>query len=125
MSYIVCRKGVAAGLVMAIVAFPGIASAGDEWEFEIGAGVGYGSKYEGSDEMEVEFLPVLGITWNDTVFLTTEDGLGVVAYDEYRQGFRERSGDTQRARHGRQAAPSHRQGVRDRLWHLLPRGDDG
>ena len=83
MSCMVCRKGVAAGLAVAIAAFPGIASAGDEWEFEIGAGVGYGSKYEWSDDMEVEFLPVLGITWNDTVFLTTEDGLGVVAYDDH------------------------------------------
>ncbi len=83
MSYIVCRKGVASGLVMAIVAFPGIAAAGDEWEFEIGGGVGYESKYEGSNEMEVMFLPVLGVTWNDRVYLTTEDGLGVVAYDDY------------------------------------------
>lgn len=83
MSCMVFGKGIAAGLAVAIAAFPGIASAEDEWEFEIGAGVGYGSKYEGSDDMEVEFLPVLGITWNDTVFLTTEDGLGVVAYDDH------------------------------------------
>lgn len=83
MSYRVCRKGVASGLMMAIVAFPGIASAGGEWEFEIGGGVGYGSKYEGSDEMEVMFLPVLGVTWNDRVYLTTEDGLGAVVYDDY------------------------------------------
>jgi outer membrane scaffolding protein for murein synthesis (MipA/OmpV family) len=82
MSYMVYRKGVAAGLLMATVAFPGIASAGDEWEFEIGGGVGYGSKYEGSDETEVMFLPVLGITWKDTVYLTTEDGLGAVVYDD-------------------------------------------
>lgn len=83
MSYLICRKGAASGLVMAIVAFPGIASAEDEWEFEIGAGVGYESKYEGSDEMEVMFLPVLGVTWNDRVYLTTEDGLGAVLYDDY------------------------------------------
>lgn len=83
MSGVVCRKGVSAGLLMAIVAFPGIASAEDEWEFEIGAGVGYESKYEGSDEMEVMLLPVLGVTWNDAVYLTTEDGLGVVAYDDH------------------------------------------
>lgn len=82
MGYMICRKGVAAGLLMATVSFPGIASAGDEWEFEIGAGVGFGSKYEGADETEVMFLPVLGITWKDTVYLTAEDGLGAVVYDD-------------------------------------------
>lgn len=82
MSYTVCRKGVAAGLAMAIIALPGIASAEDDWEFEIGAGLGYESKYEGSDEMEVMFLPVVGITWKNTVYLTTEDGLGAVVYDD-------------------------------------------
>ncbi len=81
MSYMVFREGVAAGLLMATVALPGIASAGDAWEFEIGGGVGFGSKYEGSDEMEVMFLPVAGITWKDRVYLTTEDGLGAVVYD--------------------------------------------
>ena len=81
MSHMVYRKGVAAGLLMATVAFPRIASAGDKWEFEVGGGVGYGSKYEGADDMEAMVLPVLGITWNDTVYLTTEDGLGAVIYD--------------------------------------------
>lgn len=82
MNYMVCRKGVAAGLLMAIVALPGIASAADDWEFVIGGGLGYGSKYEGSDEMEAMFLPVAGITWKDTVYLSTEDGLGAVVYDD-------------------------------------------
>lgn len=82
MSLLVHRKGVAAGLLMATVAFSGTALARDAWVFEVGGGVGYGSKYEGSDEMEVMFLPVLGITWNDTVYLTTEDGLGAVVYDD-------------------------------------------
>ena len=39
MSDMVYRKGVAAGLLMATVAFPGIASAGDKWQFEVGGGV--------------------------------------------------------------------------------------
>jgi len=82
MSLMACRKGVAAGLLIATCAFSGTAVAGDDWEFEVGGGVGYGSKYEGSDETEVMFLPVLGITWNDTVYLTTEDGLGAVVYDD-------------------------------------------
>ncbi|NMM43649.1 MipA/OmpV family protein [Rhodospirillaceae bacterium KN72] len=67
---------------MAIGVLPGSASAEDEWEFQIGGGVGYESKYEGSDEMDVMFLPILGVTWNDTVYLTTEDGLGAVVYDD-------------------------------------------
>lgn len=83
MSDLVYRKGVAAGLLMATVAFPGIASAGDKWQFEVGGGVGYESKYEGSDDMEVMFLPVLGMTWNDRVYLTTADGLGAVVYDNH------------------------------------------
>ncbi|WPZ33795.1 MipA/OmpV family protein [Thalassobaculum sp. OXR-137] len=82
MNYMVCRNGVAAGLLMASVALPGVASAQDDWEFVIGAGVGYGSKYEGSDEMEAMFLPVVDVTWKDTVYLSTEDGLGAVVYDD-------------------------------------------
>ncbi len=82
MNYIDCRNGVAGGLLMAIVTLPGIASAQDEWEFVIGGGVGYESKYEGSDDMEATFLPVAGITWKDTVYLSTEDGLGAVVYDD-------------------------------------------
>lgn len=75
----VCCKGAAAGLLMSTVPFPGIASAGDEWEFEIGGGLGYES--EGSDEMEVMFLPVAGITWKATVYLTTGKGLGAAVYN--------------------------------------------
>lgn len=82
MNYMVCRKGVAAGLLMAFVALPGTALAADDWEFVIGAGVGYGSKYEGSDEMEAMFLPVAAVTWRDTLYLSTEDGLGAVVYDD-------------------------------------------
>lgn len=83
MSLMACRKGVAAGLLIATVAYSGTALAADEWVFEVGGGVGYGSKYEGSDEAEFMFLPVLGITWNDTIYLTTEDGLGAVLYDNH------------------------------------------
>jgi outer membrane protein len=81
MGYKIFCTGIAAGLLMATVAVPGVALAGDEWKLEVGGGVGYQSKYEGSDEMEVMFLPVLGITWKDTVYLSTEDGLGAVVYD--------------------------------------------
>lgn len=83
MSVILYRKAVAAGLLAATGAFSGTASAGNDWAFEVGGGVGYGSKYEGSDEAEVMFLPVLGVSWKDTVYLTTEDGLGVVLFDDH------------------------------------------
>ena len=49
----------------------------DAWEVSVGAGAMYSPKYEGSDNMEFEALPMLDVEWNNRVFLNPGDGLGV------------------------------------------------
>lgn len=49
----------------------------DKWEVSVGAGAFYSPKYEGSDEMEISALPYLDIEWDDRVFLSPHQGLGV------------------------------------------------
>ena len=55
----------------------------DKWEISVGGGAGYGPKYEGSDEMEFDAFPYISIEWNELVFLSPGDGLGI---DFYRGG---------------------------------------
>lgn len=52
----------------------------DSWDVRVGAGALYVPEYEGSDDMTFEALPLLEIEWNDRVFLSTEDGIGVHLY---------------------------------------------
>lgn len=79
---------VSAALVALSVMGPHTANAADEdpWGIKIGAGTLYVPEYGGSDEMTFEALPFLEIEWNDLVFLSSEDGLGVNVYrgDELR-----------------------------------------
>lgn len=48
-----------------------------EWDIFLGAGVGYAPKYLGADEYRIVPVPLVNITWRDTVFLSAGDGLGV------------------------------------------------
>lgn len=52
----------------------------DKWDVSVGAGVSYSPKYEGSDNMEVGVMPHLSVEWNELIFLSPGDGLGVHAY---------------------------------------------
>lgn len=50
-----------------------------DWSFMVGAGAGYRPEYEGSKHYEFGGLPMLGITWRDTVSLGVE-GLKVTLH---------------------------------------------
>ncbi len=54
-----------------------------DWKIRIGIGAKYDTKYEGSDEMEAQALPLIDITWKDLVFLNAREGLGVHVYDDH------------------------------------------
>ena len=71
-----------AALVALTVLGSDAANAEDEspWDIQIGAGALYVPEYEGSDDMTLEPLPFVEIEWNDRIFLSAEDGLGVHVY---------------------------------------------
>jgi len=50
-----------------------------DWEFKLGAGMGYSPDYEGSDDYEAQFMPNVEITWKDRVNLSM-GGLMVDVY---------------------------------------------
>ncbi len=50
------------------------------WDVVVGLGAGYGPDYEGSDNYEFSPLPILEITWNDRIYLSTGEGLGAYFY---------------------------------------------
>jgi len=58
---------------------------GGDWDFFIGAGVGYEPEYEGSDQYETNFVPAFQIVYKDR-FLIGPDGLGafIVNQERYR-----------------------------------------
>ena len=72
----------------ACLALAAPAALADDWDVTIGAGVGYGSAYEGSDEREVSPIPILDVTYNNRFFLSTQRGLGAYAvnHDDDRDG---------------------------------------
>ena len=45
----------------------------------IGLGAGSAPTFPGSDDAEVEVLPIIDLEWNDRYFLSTERGLGFYA----------------------------------------------
>ncbi|WP_419903553.1 MipA/OmpV family protein [Kiloniella sp.] len=48
-----------------------------DWDFSLGAGVGIGPDYEGSDDYDIGILPVLEASWrDDTFFISSEAGIG-------------------------------------------------
>ena len=47
------------------------------WDVKLGVGYATDYKYEGSDEKESKTLPMIDITWNDTIFLSPMEGLGI------------------------------------------------
>ncbi len=47
------------------------------WTFELGVGAGIGPDYEGSDDYEVSAVPVVDVSWNDRVLVTTKGGPGI------------------------------------------------
>lgn len=49
---------------------------GDEWRFTIGGGGLFAPTYLGSNNYELDPLPILDIRYRDRVFLSTRDGLG-------------------------------------------------
>lgn len=53
------------------------------WEVSIGAGVTRTPRYEGAEAAELSPVATVGVVWNDLVYLTVPEELGVVLYDEY------------------------------------------
>ena len=51
------------------------------WEVSVGAGVALSPRYEGSDEMRVSPVPMVRVVWNDRIYLTVPEELGVTLYD--------------------------------------------
>ncbi len=49
------------------------------WSFELGAGAGIGPDYEGSDDYEVSAVPIVDVSWNNRVLVTTKGRLGIYA----------------------------------------------
>ena len=48
-----------------------------DWAFVLGLGVGLEPDYEGGDQQEAVFLPLVDIAWRDTIFLSTRRGVGI------------------------------------------------
>ncbi|RED47695.1 MipA/OmpV family protein [Aestuariispira insulae] len=51
----------------------------EEWSFETGLAAMYAPDYEGSDDYEIAPVPLLEISWNDRITLTTYGGPGLYA----------------------------------------------
>ena len=49
----------------------------NDWRFTLGGGVGYFADYEGSDDYNIVPLPLVGISWRDTVSIGSVGGLGL------------------------------------------------
>lgn len=48
-----------------------------DWDFTLGAGAGVSPDYEGSDDYEIGFLPVVEASWrDDTFFISSDMGIG-------------------------------------------------
>ncbi|WP_142235782.1 MipA/OmpV family protein [Allostella humosa] len=75
------------GASLVLLASAGTAVAADRWSATVGAGALVAPKYEGSGEMEILPLPILDLRWTPgyagfhSVFLTTEQGLGIQFLD--------------------------------------------
>ena len=52
---------------------------GPQLDLTLGAGVGYAPEFDGSDDYEGKFLPIVDIRYQDMIFLTHRDGLGINA----------------------------------------------
>jgi len=48
-----------------------------DWSFTVGAGAGYSSDYEGSDDYEIQAIPLFDVTWKDKVSVGTIGGPGI------------------------------------------------
>lgn len=46
----------------------------DDWQFIVGAAGGYFADYEGSDDYDFTPLPLIGVSWRDTVSIGSVDG---------------------------------------------------
>ncbi len=51
------------------------------WELSIGAGVALSPRYEGADDMRVSPVPMVRLVWNDRIYLTIPEELGVTLYN--------------------------------------------
>ncbi|MEO0346965.1 MAG: MipA/OmpV family protein, partial [Pseudomonadota bacterium] len=52
------------------------------WSYTLGVGVATYPTYEGSDETESDFIPLVDITYNDRWFASTDAGIGVHLIDD-------------------------------------------
>ncbi len=48
---------------------------GSPWRISLGLGVGWAPKYEGAKDYEITALPVVDVTWRDTIFVRADGGL--------------------------------------------------
>ncbi|WP_404377988.1 MipA/OmpV family protein [Vreelandella aquamarina] len=72
-SYLAAALGV-------MIAFPTLANS---WEGTVGAGAAYAPDYLGSDDYDVQPLPVLNLTYGDDLSINLRDG---IAWHAFRQG---------------------------------------
>ncbi|WP_319531024.1 MipA/OmpV family protein [uncultured Cohaesibacter sp.] len=58
------------------------------WDITLGGGLFFMPQYEGSDTYKALPLPYFDIMWNDTLFLSTQKGLGanLLSYDAFKLG---------------------------------------
>ena len=56
------------------------------WDVDLGMGMIYVPKYEGSGRSSFEFLTTFDVTWNDTVFVKTGDMDGIPDYESFAVG---------------------------------------
>jgi outer membrane scaffolding protein for murein synthesis (MipA/OmpV family) len=54
-----------------------------DWDATLGGGIVYKPRYDGARHYQPIFVPNIDVTWRDTLFLSTEDGLG---WNALRQG---------------------------------------
>ncbi|MBL4739471.1 MAG: MipA/OmpV family protein, partial [Sneathiella sp.] len=73
--------------VLSCVAVVSFASAEEKkkegnWTLDLGLATAYMPEYEGSDDYKVAFKPEITLTWNDTLFISVDKGVGGYFFNE-------------------------------------------
>lgn len=75
-AFLVSQQPAAADDVFSTLMAGGLTEA-SYWDVSLGGGILYTPKYEGSKKHKALPLPYVNVVWNDTIFLSPLDGLGV------------------------------------------------
>lgn len=74
------QKKKAALAVSALALCATTVQANDKWDISLGAGIMTAAEYEGSNNYETKAVPSFEITYDDTYYLSMENGLGMNFY---------------------------------------------